>query len=211
MIASAKNHRTGKPNYKPEMKIIEKKKNDAVDNLRTRFFEKLKTLYWAEKAMIKAIPVMKRNAKSEELVEALEFQRMVGGEQILRLEAIFTLFNSVPETRSNDVIQSLIKETEKVLHSNKGMVRDAEAIALIQQIQHLEIALYGTLCSFARILGEEIVLLLLEDSLSEEKQADKNLSIVAEVFVNPVAAYGYPIRVAANGTEDLFLINLNSD
>lgn len=207
MITIRKTETTAKKNYPElEIKFNGKKPLQITDNLWHRFKEKLKILYWTEKAIHKAIPGMMRNAKSEELVEALEFQRLVNREQLIRIEAVFALIQTVPETQENDVIESLIKDAVKILRSNRGMIRDAEAISIIQQIQHLEIALYGTLCSFARTLGEEIILVLLEDSLNEEKQSDKNLSLVAEVFVNPVAAYGYPLRTAGDDTLDVCIL-----
>jgi len=189
-----------------EIKIIEKKTSGITNDLGSRFKEKLKILYWTEKTILKAIPGMIRNAKSEELVEALEYHRSINKEQVLRLEAVFALINIIPEAKHHNPIALLIKEAEKTLQSNKGMVRDAEAISLIQEVQHLEIALYGSLCSFARTLGEEMVMLLMEDALFDEKESDKNMSMVAEAFVNPVAAYGYPVRIEDNQMETVCIV-----
>ena len=69
-----------------------------------------------------------------------------------------------------------------------GAVRDAGIISAAQKVEHYEIASYGTLVAFAKILGEDDVAGLLEETLNEEKEADQNLTDCAEDAVNIEAA-----------------------
>jgi ferritin-like metal-binding protein YciE len=132
-----------------------KAKPGAAKGLHDLFVNELKDIYWAEKALTKAIPVMIKNATADELVEALTGHLEVTKEHITRLE-----------------------DTEE------GMVRDAGIIAASQKAEHYEIASYGTLCSFAKTLGESEAAALLLETLDEEKEADVKLSEIAESFIN---------------------------
>jgi ferritin-like metal-binding protein YciE len=80
-------------------------------------------------------------------------------------------------------MEGLIKEAQEVMKSTEeGVVRDAGIIAAVQKVEHYEIATYGTLHSFALLLGEDKAADLLEQSLNEEKEADANLTAVSEAI-----------------------------
>lgn len=86
-------------------------------------------------------------------------------------------------------MEGLIKEGESILEETEpGPVRDAGIISASQKIEHYEIASYGTLVAFARILGEEEVAVLLEETLAEEKEADVKLTDAAYKGINLEAA-----------------------
>ncbi len=164
-------------------------KSDAATGLRSLFEDMLKDIYWAEKALTKALPKMAKNATSPELQEALQEHLAVTQEQVERLDQVFEALGKPARAKKCVAMEGLIKEGEEIMQeTEKGMVRDAGIIAGSQKIEHYEIASYGTLCSFAKTLGEDEVMGLLEQTLNEEKEADQLLTQVAESAVNIGAA-----------------------
>ena len=164
-------------------------KSDAATGLRSLFEDMLKDIYWAEKALTKAIPKMAKNATSPELQEALQEHLAVTQEQVERLDQVFEALGKPARAKKCAAMEGLIKEGEEIMQeTEKGMVRDAGIIAGGQKIEHYEIASYGTLVSFARTLGEEEIAGMLEETLNEEKEADQLLTQVAESAVNIGAA-----------------------
>ena len=168
-----------------------KAKPDAAEGLRDLFVDELKDIYWAEKALTKALPKMIKNATSEELIEALTDHLQVTEQQVTRLEEVFEAIDEKPEAKKCEAMAGLIKEAEEIMEgTEEGVVRDAGIISAGQKVEHYEIASYGTLASFARTLGEDVAAALLEETLSEEKEADEKLSEIAESSINVEAAEG---------------------
>lgn len=166
-------------------------KADAAEDLRALFEDMLKDIYWAEKALTKALPKMAKNATSEELVNALNDHLEVTKEQVARVEEVFGLIGKKPQAKKCDAMEGLIKEGEGVIEDTEpGAVRDAGIIASGQKVEHYEISSYGTLVAWANILGEEEAADLLQLTLDEEKEADSTLTNVAENDINFVAAEG---------------------
>ncbi|WP_163397547.1 ferritin-like domain-containing protein [Flavobacterium fluviatile] len=168
---------------------VVKAKSSAADGLRELFVDSLKDIYWAEKALIKALPKMAKNATSENLVKALQDHLAVTVEQKERLEKVFSLVGEKAVAKKCDAMEGLIKEGESIMEeTEKGPVRDAGIIAASQKIEHYEIATYGTLAAFATTLGEDDAVLLLEKTLAEEKEADTLLTDAAYNSINFEAA-----------------------
>jgi len=164
-------------------------KSDVATGLRDLFEDSLKDIYWAEKALTKAIPKMMKKATSEELVAALTEHLEVTKTQVARVEEVFALLGVKAQAKKCPAMEGLVKEGEEIMESTEeGVVRDAGIIAASQKIEHYEIATYGTLCAFAKILNESDVAELLLETLNEEKQADDKLSEVAEASINIEAA-----------------------
>ncbi len=162
---------------------------NATEGLQKLFFDGLKDAYYTEKAIMKAIPKMIKKSSSEELATALNEHMSVTQEQISRLEEVFNTVGKRAQTRKCEAIEGLIKEGVEIMGSaDEGVVRDAGIIAAAQKIEHYEIATYGTLSAFARALGEDEALSLLEETLSEEKDADEKLTEIAESSINVQAA-----------------------
>ncbi len=160
-------------------------KADAAENLRDLFIDSLKDIYWAEKALTKALPKMAANATTPKLVDGLTSHLAETHEQIKRLEKVFEMMGEKAVAKKCDAMDGLIKEGDGILEETKpGPVRDAGIIAASQKIEHYEIATYGTLCSFAKTLGEKEVGVILHKSLMEEKGADQNLSDAAYLSIN---------------------------
>jgi len=171
-------------NKKPATKK-EKPDSQAAQDLRELFEEQLKDIYWAEKALTKALPKMQKNATSEELAEAIGTHLEETREQVTRLEQVFQLLGKKAQAKKCDAMEGLIKEGEGIIEETvEGPVRDAGIIAAAQKVEHYEIASYGTLAAFATLLGEDEAAALLQQTLDEEKNADATLTEVAETAVN---------------------------
>ena len=162
-----------------------KAKPEAAHGLSELFENQLKDIYWAEKALTKSMPKVIENASSPDLVEALSEHLQLTEEQVTRCEDIFEALESKPEAKECEAMKGLIKECEDVMELTvKGVVRDAGIIAAVQKIEHYEIASYGTLKSFASLLGEDEVVSLIEETLEQEKEADVLLTEIAEATIN---------------------------
>jgi len=166
-----------------------KAKSNAADGLRSLFEDSLKDIYWAEKALTKALPKMAKNATSPELKTAIEDHLAETEEQIARLEQVFQSIGKKAVAKKCDAMDGLIKEGEGIMEeTEKGVVRDAGIIAASQKVEHYEIATYGTLFAFATTLGETEAADLLAATLAEEKKADVTLTEIALAAINIEAA-----------------------
>lgn len=174
---------------KSNSKGIATAKSSAAEGLRELFVDSLKDIYWAEKALVKALPKMAKNATSDNLISAINDHLTVTEEQVTRLEKVFTAIGEKAVAKKCDAMEGLIKEGESIMEETEvGPVRDAGIIAASQKIEHYEIATYGTLAAFAQTLGEDDAVLLLEQTLAEEKEADNLLTEAAYNTINFDAA-----------------------
>lgn len=149
------------------------------------FEEELKDIYWAEKALTKAIPKMIKNATSEELVEALENHLVETEGQVTRLEQVFEMLGKKATAKKCEAMEGLMKEAEEIMDEcEEGAMCDAGIISAAQKVEHYEIATYGTLRQFAETLGLNEAVELLQTTLDEEKAADEKLTEVAVSAVN---------------------------
>lgn len=166
-----------------------KAKSDAASGLTELFEDGLKDIYWAEKALTKALPTMAKNATSTELIEALNNHLKETEIHITRLEKVFELIDQKPRAKKCDAMEGLIEEGKSIIEETElGVVRDAGIIAACQKVEHYEIATYGTLRQFAETLDLDDVVSILELTLEEEKAADKKLTEVAVSSINVEAA-----------------------
>ena len=162
---------------------------NAASELKDFFIDSLKDIYWAENALVSALPKMASNATSPTLTSAILEHLAVTENQVKRLEKVFELLGESAEGKKCEAMAGLLKEGDSILQETvPGAVRDAGIIAASQKIEHYEIASYGTLCAFAKTLGENDVAKLLTQTLAEEKEADCVLNDVALNTVNIVAA-----------------------
>lgn len=162
-----------------------KAKSSAAEGLRDLFVDSLKDIYWAEKALTKALPKMAKNATSENLITAINEHLVVTEEQVSRLEEVFKLIGEKASAKKCDAMEGLIKEGESIMEeTEEGPVRDAGIISASQKIEHYEIATYGTLTAFALTLGEDEAAALLQQTLEEEKEADTILTEAAYNTIN---------------------------
>jgi ferritin-like metal-binding protein YciE len=149
------------------------------------FENELKDIYWAEKALTKALPKMAKNASSAELIEAIENHLAETEAQVEKVEQVFELLGKKPVAKKCEAMAGLVKEGEEIMKgTEKGPQRDAGIISAAQKVEHYEIASYGTLKMFATTLGLDDAAAILQDILEEEKTADETLTEVAVSSVN---------------------------
>lgn len=153
------------------------------------FVSMLKDIYWAEKNLVDALGQMQQAATSDELKEAFEDHQHVTRKHVKRLEKVFSLLDEQPEAKKCDAMEGLIKEAKGMISETKegSMTRDAALIIAAQKVEHYEIASYGSLVSVALTMGHDEVAEVLEKTLWEEEDTDKQLTSVAESYVNPMA------------------------
>ncbi|WP_294957822.1 ferritin-like domain-containing protein [uncultured Flavobacterium sp.] len=163
--------------------------SDAAEELKDLFIDSLKDIYWAENALVSALPKMAANASSAGLSGTILEHLSVTQNQVSRLEKVFDLLGEKVEGKKCEAMAGLLKEGDNILSETvPGAVRDAGIIAASQKIEHYEIASYGTLVAFAKAIGENDAAKLLTQTLAEEKEADCLLNDVALNLVNIVAA-----------------------
>ena len=162
-----------------------KAKKDAAKSLDELFESCLKDAYWAEKEVKKALPKMVENATSSTLKKALKDHLTETTSQIKTLEKVFKTIKVKPAAEKCDAMAGILEEGEGILEGTViGSVRDAGIIAACQKVEHYEIASYGTMISYARLLKNKEGQKLLETILKEEKNADKLLSKLATSEIN---------------------------
>jgi ferritin-like metal-binding protein YciE len=154
--------------------------------LQTFFHDALKDIYWAEKALTKALPKLMKKSTTAELKSAFEEHIAQTQEHISRLEEVFDMMGKRAQAKKCEAMEGLIREAESILEETEdgSMTRDAAIIMAAQKVEHYEIATYGSLVQFAHTLGQEDAASILEQTLEEEKQTDENLTAVAESNIN---------------------------
>lgn len=151
-----------------------------MDSLRELFIEQLQDAFDAEKQITKALPKMAKDASSSELRSAFENHLEQTKTQTGRLQQVFELLEEEPKGTPCKAMAGLLAEAKEVIgECEDDDVRDAAMIGAAQKIEHYEIALYGTLKSFASLLDEDEVANLLDETLTEEKETDQVLSELA--------------------------------
>jgi ferritin-like metal-binding protein YciE len=160
-----------------------------IDDLEAGFLDELGDMLHAERQLVKALPKLARAAQSRQLRGLFEQHLEETEEQVQRLEQVFELFDCGPKARVCEGMQGILAEGKEMLEkTSSGPARDALLIAAAQKAEHYEIASYGSLCAWAEELGNRQALELLEDTLHEEKAADRKLTRIAESRLNPEAS-----------------------
>ena len=153
------------------------------------FEDELKDIYWAEKALTKALPKMAKNATSPELVKAIQNHLKETENQIKKVEKVFSLIGKKAVAKKCEAMAGLVKEGDEIMKdTEKGAMRDAGIISAGNKVEHYEIASYGTLKTFATVLGLNEAADILNEILEEEKKADATLSGIAESSINMQAS-----------------------
>ncbi|GGJ39369.1 YciE/YciF ferroxidase family protein [Deinococcus roseus] len=162
-----------------------------MQNLEQLFVEQLQDIYDAETQLLEALPKMAQAATSQKLKTLFEDHIKKTEKQKQRLEAVFKELDEKPKTKTCQAMKGLLKEAEEILKQQKdseSSVLDAALIGASQKVEHYEIATYGTLRTWAQQLGYSNAAIKLEDTLNEEYEADKGLTLCAERVINPRAA-----------------------
>lgn len=151
-----------------------------MKNLSDVFEHTLQDIYYAENALTKALPKVIDAAKNDELKKGLKDHLAETRQQIKTLDAVFKSIGKKPSGEKCDAIEGLIKETESVIEEAKSdSARDMALIGCCQAVEHYEIARYGTLREWAKVLGQDDAHDLLTQILDQEKAANSKLTNLA--------------------------------
>jgi len=160
-----------------------------LESLRDAYMDQLRDAYDVEEQLVKALPRMMKACGSPELKSALEEHLEQTKTQVQRLERVFESMGHEAKAKKCVGLRGILDEGEDIMDEDgEFAVRDALLIAGAQKVEHYEIAMYGTLCTWAEQLGDRTAVELLKETLEEEKMADKKLTQIAESSINPQAA-----------------------
>ena len=162
-----------------------KQKNAESSCFREFFLDQIKDIYWAEKHLIKGMKKMRKAATSPSLASAFEKHIAQSEEQVKRLDRVFELLGKTPHEKKCMAMEGILSEAEEVIADTEkdSYTRDAGLILAA----HYEIASYGTLFEFARMMGEKEIARQLVDTLKEEEATDSLLTCLAEDEINEMA------------------------
>lgn len=168
---------------------MKKQTDNESAQFRKFFIDEIKDIYWAEKHLEAALKKMKKAATSPELAEAFGKHAVETQGQIERLKKVFELLGKTPQAKKCDAMEGLISEAEGIIEDTERdtYTRDAGLILAAQKAEHYEIATYGALSCFARLMGEAEVARELEAILKQEKDTDSLLTCLTDVSVREPA------------------------
>jgi len=149
--------------------------------LKKLYIDELKDLFDAENRLVKALPKMAKAATSDELRSGFEEHLEQTRGHVDRLKEIFESLDEKPSGKKCAGMMGIIKEGEEILDEDfEGEVMDAAIISAAQRVEHYEIAAYGCVKAWAKLLGENEASALLEKTVKEEKETDQKLTQLAE-------------------------------
>lgn len=154
--------------------------SDSLETLHDLFVHELRDLYDAENRLVKALPQMAEAAQSPELKQAFETHLDETKQQVRRLEQVFKGLGEKATGKSCKAMEGLVEEGSELLEEDIDPdVMDAALIVAAQKIEHYEIASYGSVCTFGRVLGYDDATELLKQTMAEEERTDQLLTEIA--------------------------------
>jgi ferritin-like metal-binding protein YciE len=152
-----------------------------IDNLQKLYVEELRDLHSAERQIIQALPKMIKAASSPELKAALQEHLDITNQQLARLNQIFEKLGKRGTGKKCKGMEGVIADGKEILEEDMAPeVLDAAIISAAQHVEHYEMAGYGTVRTYAQLLGDREAAKLLQQTLDEEGDADKKLTLLAE-------------------------------
>jgi ferritin-like metal-binding protein YciE len=156
-----------------------------MTTLHDLYVDELKDLYSAERQILKALPRMIRAASNKELKRAFTQHERQTRQHVTRLERIFKQLDESPRGKKCVGMEGLLEEgAELIKEKPDPEVLDAGLIAKAQHVEHYEMAGYGSVRTWAQVLGLESQVALLQQTLDEEGETDKKLTALAENSIN---------------------------
>jgi ferritin-like metal-binding protein YciE len=153
----------------------------SVETIDELLLDELKDLYSAEKQITKSLPRLAKEATSPDLKQAFQSHLEETRGQIERLDRVFEILGKSPKGKKCHGMEGVLEEGSEVLEeTEKGAVRDAALISAAQRVEHYEMAGYGCVREYARILGQKEIASLLDETFKEEEAADKKLRTIAK-------------------------------
>jgi ferritin-like metal-binding protein YciE len=171
----------------------------ALETLHDLFVHELRDLFDAENQLIKALPLLAKAARNEALRESFELHTRETKEQVRRLETLFQALGVSPEGRKCKAMKGLVAEAKECIQEDADpAVLDASLIVAAQKVEHYEIAGYGSVRTFARVLKYEDAVRVLTQTLEEESATDEKLTQIAQKL-NPQAEAADEAAAADDG------------
>jgi ferritin-like metal-binding protein YciE len=159
-----------------------------LDTLENLYISELRDLYSAENQLLKALPKMAKGASSPELKDAFEQHLEQTKGHVERLEQLFEQLDESPKGKTCRAMKGLIEEGSEILkEEGEESVLDAGMIVAAQKVEHYEMASYGSVRTFANLLGQDEAARLLQSTLDEESETNEILNRLAESVVNQEA------------------------
>ena len=155
-----------------------------MQTLEELFEHTLKDIYYAENAIAKALPKVSKAVKNAELKKAVDHHLEETKGQIETLKKVFKTIGKKAEGEKCDAAEGLLKEADGLMEEGKGIALDAGLLAACQAVEHYEIARYGSLREWAKVLGYEEAHVLLSEILDQEKAANSKLTNLAVTAIN---------------------------
>lgn len=147
------------------------------------FIDEIRDLYDAEKQLVRALPKMAKAASSQELRAAFQEHLEQTKGQVQRLEQIFEMMDQRARSKPCKGMKGLVEEGSEIISENaEEHLRDLAMIGAAQKVEHYEIAGYGTARTFAQAMGKREAAQLLDETLKEEEQTDKKLTMIAKTL-----------------------------
>jgi len=151
------------------------------NKLKELYVDELKDLYSAENQLVKALPKMAKAATSEDLRAGFEEHLEQTKGHVSRLEQIFKGLDESPKGKKCKGMEGLIKEGGEMIEEGLDPEElDAGLISAAQRVEHYEMAGYGCVATYAKLLGENEAVSLLRETLEEERETDKKLTKLSE-------------------------------
>jgi len=151
-----------------------------LENLEQLFLQELRDLYDAEDQITEALPKMIEAAHYPELKNALQEHLEITRQQIQRLDQVFNILGEDASGQTCKGMKGVIKEGDEIVsQGGDNATVDAGIISAAQRVEHYEMAGYGTVRTYAELLGQQQIASLLQQTLDEEKEADEKLTEIA--------------------------------
>lgn len=155
----------------------------SLDTLEDAFYDELCDIYHAEKQLVRALPKMAKKATSEDLKAAFEAHLEETEEHVARVEAAFEDTGKAPKAKKCEAMEGLIEEAKSMMEEDaEPEVMDAILIGCAQKVEHYEIATYGTLCTWAELLGYKNAKKNLGANHGEEEKCDQKLTKLSKAI-----------------------------
>jgi ferritin-like metal-binding protein YciE len=170
-----------------------------LDTLQKLYTNELRDLYNAEHQLLKALPKMAKAASSEELKDAFEKHLEQTKSHVKRLEQVFEELDEKPKGKTCHAMKGLVEEGSEILQQDgEESILDAGIIVAAQKVEHYEIAGYGSVRTFAHLLGQNKAAELLQTTLDEESETNEVLNRLAESIINPEALMETELAIAGS-------------
>jgi len=164
----------------------------SVETLREHLVDELNDLLNAEQQLIEALPKMAERAAARELRTAFRSHLAETRQHEKRVTQALKQLGEKASGKTCEAMKGLLEEGQELMEgADEGALRDAMMITAAQKVEHYEIATYGTVATYAQVLGERGVARLMAQTLRQEKAADKKLTSIAEGSVNKRASKEY--------------------